>query len=313
MNSDGTYELDLKSREDATDVVLLKNGTLDVDGMAKYPTVVDKSNIWDVTDMTSAGEDAAKGEFVVGYEKNAVVITTNDDKVLQTAWIWDKDEVEDPDHSFDMKDLYVTEDPAGTINVYTARTLSARQVANVVKTFLNDADIDEVVYTPSSKSAEVTFNDNSKVTYAVKVVKFASDEDVTMQEVFEDAFAYEYKDGYTYKGVDLKIEGTNVTGTYTSDQLTTGEDVMHDMARLLGALYRAGDAKKIVFDGKTYTWDADRGLKGSNWVDPDDNTLTLVKAIGIKVGTVSASTEVELTVDGIDITFAVDVAPTPGV
>lgn len=116
--------------------------------MVKYPTVVDKSNIWDVTDMTSAGEDAAKGEFVVGYEKNAVVITTNEGKVLQTAWIWDKDEVEDPDHSFDMKDLYVTEDPAGTINVYTARTLSARQVANVVKTFLNDADIDEVVSQP---------------------------------------------------------------------------------------------------------------------------------------------------------------------
>ena len=88
-NSDGTYELNLKSRTEATDVVLLKNGTLDVDGMVKYPTVVDKSNIWDVTDMTSAGEDAAKGEFVVGYEKNAVVITTNEGKVLQTAWIWD--------------------------------------------------------------------------------------------------------------------------------------------------------------------------------------------------------------------------------
>ena len=306
VNSDGTYELNLKSRTEATDVVLLKNGTLDVDGMVKYPTVVDKSNIWDVTDMTSAGEDAAKGEFVVGYEKNAVVITTNEGKVLQTAWIWDKDEVEDPDHSFDMKDLYVTEDPAGTINVYTVRTLSARQVANVVKTFLNDADIDEVVYHPSgsSGSATVTFNDNSKVTYTVNVVKFASDEDVTMQEVFEDALAYEYPDGREYKG-DIKVNGTTVTGTYTAAQIFAGEDVMNDMARLLGALYRAGDAKKIVFDGKTYTWDADNGLKGSNWVDSNDNTL--VKAIGIKVGgTVSASTEVELTVDGIDITFAVD-------
>ncbi len=49
VNSDGTYELNLKSRTEATDVVLLKNGTLDVDGMVKYPTVVDKSNIWDVT------------------------------------------------------------------------------------------------------------------------------------------------------------------------------------------------------------------------------------------------------------------------
>lgn len=306
VNSDGTYELNLKSRTEATDVVLLKNGTLDVKGMSKYPTVVDKSNIWDVTDMTSAGEDAAKGEFVVGYEKNAVVITTNDDKVLQTAWIWDKDEVEDPDHSFDMKDLYVTEDPAGTINVYTARTLSARQVANVVKEFLNDADIDKVVYDPfgsATGSATVTYDDKSTVLYNVNLVKFSSDEDVTMQEVFEDALAYEYPDGREYKG-DIKVNGTTVTGTYTSDQLTTGEDVMHDMARLLGALYRAGDAKKIVFDGKTYTWDADNGLKGSNWVDSDDNTL--VSAIGTKVGgTVSASTKVELTVDGIDITFAV--------
>ena len=303
VNSDGTYELELKSREDATDVVLLKNGTLDVDGMVKYPTVVDKSNIWDVTDMTSAGDDAAKGEFVVGYEKNAVVITTNDDKVLQTAWIWDKDEEEDEDHSFDMKDLYVTEDPAGTINVYTARTLSARQVANVVKEFLNDSDIDEVVYNPSG-SATVTYDDKSTVLYKVNLVKFSSDEDVTMQEVFEDAFAYEYKDGYTYKGKALEIKGTKVTGYYTSTQLSTGKDVMNDMARLLGALYRAGGAREIVYDKVTYTWDADKGLTGSNWVDADGNTL--VSAIVADHSTVKDGTSIRLTVDDIDITFAVD-------
>ena len=309
VNSDGTYELELKSREDATDVVLLKNGTLDVDGMVKYPTVVDKSNIWDVTDMTSAGEDAAKGEFVVGYEKNAVVITTNDDKVLQTAWIWDKDEVEDPDHSFDMKDLYVTEDPAGTINVYTARTLSARQVANVVKTFLNDADIDEVVYTPSSKSAEVTFNDNSKVTYAVKVVKFASDEDVTMQEIFEDALAYEYSDGREYVGT-VTIKGTSVTGTYTTteSQEESGKSIMNDMARLLGALYRAGDAQKIVYDDTTYTWNSKMGNTGSNWVDADGTTLVSVITAAVKDTLTSTGiATVELTVDGIDITFTATV------
>ena len=309
VNSDGTYELNLKSRTEATDVVLLKNGTLDVDGMVKYPTVVDKSNIWDVTDMTSAGEDAAKGEFVVGYEKNAVVITTNDDKVLQTAWIWDKDEEEDEDHSFDMKDLYVTEDPAGTINVYTARTLSARQVANVVKTFLNDADIDEVVYTPSSKSAEVTFNDNSKVTYAVKVVKFASDEDVTMQEIFEDALAYEYSDGREYVGT-VTIKGTSVTGTYTTteSQEESGKSIMNDMARLLGALYRAGDAQKIVYDDTTYTWNSKMGNTGSNWVDADGTTLVSVITAAVKDTLTSTGiATVELTVDGIDITFTATV------
>ena len=312
VNSDGTYELNLKSRTEATDVVLLKNGTLDVDGMVKYPTVVDKSNIWDVTDMTSAGEDAAKGEFVVGYEKNAVVITTNDDKVLQTAWIWDKDEEEDEDHSFDMKDLYVTEDPAGTINVYTARTLSARQVANVVKTFLNDSDIDEVVYNPSG-SATVTYDDKSTVLYKVNLVKFSSDEDVTMQEVFEDAFAYEYKDGYTYKGKALEIKGTKVTGYYTNDQLTTGKgaDVMNDMARLLGALYRAGGAREIVYDKVTYTWDADKGLTGSNWVDADGNTLVSAIVADFSSGSITGAS-VKLTVDDIDITFAVDTYTTPG-
>ena len=160
------------------------------------------------------------------------------------------------------------------------------------------------MYSPADDEAVVTFDDNSKVTYDVFVTTFSSEEDVTMQEVFEDAFAYEYKDGYTYKGVDLKIEGTKVTGTYTSDQLTTGEDVMHDMARLLGALYRAGGAREIVYDKVTYTWDADKGLAGSNWVDADGNTL--VSAIVADHSTVKDGTSIRLTVDDIDITFAVD-------
>ena len=102
VNSDGTYELNLNSRTAATEAVLLKNGTLDVSNNGEndyayagivYPTLVSKSNIWDVTDMDAAGDDAAKGTFVVGTKKNAVIITNNDNKVLQTAWIWDIDEV----------------------------------------------------------------------------------------------------------------------------------------------------------------------------------------------------------------------------
>ena len=85
--------------------------------------------------------------------------------------------------------------------------------------------------------------------------------------------------------------------------ITTGEDVMHDMARLLGALYRAGGAREIVYDRVTYTWDADLGLKGSNWVDAGGDTL--VDAIVADHSTVKDGTSIRLTVDDIDITFAV--------
>ena len=200
--------------------------------------------------------------------------------------------------------------PPATINVYTARTSAPVQVANVVKTFLNDSDIDEVVYNPSG-SATVTYDDKSTVLYEVNLVKFSSDEDVTMQEVFEDAFAYEYKDGYTYKGEALEIKGTKVTGYYTSTQLSTGKDVMNDMARLLGALYRAGGAREIVYDKVTYTWDADKGLTGSNWVDADGNTLVSAIVADFSSGSITGAS-VKLTVDDIDITFAVDTYTTPG-
>ena len=304
VNADGTYDLNLSSRTPATTAVLLKNGTLDVDGIAKYPTVLDKSNIWDVTDMSKAGDDAAKGEFVVGYEKNSVIITTNDDKVLQPAWIWDKDEDVDDDHDFDIKDMYITEDPAGTINVYTAKTLTARQVSNVVKAFLNDSDIDEVTYTPADGTAVVLYKDNSKVTYKVNVNKLASEEDVTMQEVFAGTASYEYKD-FSYKG-NIVVDGTTVNFKYGPPDATTS---MNDMARFLGALYRESGAKTIVYGGKTYKWNADGNLKGSNWTENGDTLVpsanTLVSAIKKDLDKAPTNAVLTLTVDGIDVSFVV--------
>ena len=117
VNADGTYDLDMDSRVSNTTAELLKNGTLDVDNNkendydyadAVYPTVLDKSATWDVTDMTTAGEDAPAGSFVVGTKKNAVIITNNDNKILQTAWIWDIDEGTTPDPEND--EYYLTID-----------------------------------------------------------------------------------------------------------------------------------------------------------------------------------------------------------
>ena len=59
----------------------------------------------------------------------------------------------------------------------------------------------------------------------------------------------------------------------------------HDIARMLGALYRAGGVKALSFGGKDYTWDPNGTLKGSNWIDSDGNTLVsqLVSTFGASV------------------------------
>ena len=98
QNSDGTYELDTDSRTGATTARLLQNGTLSVTrnsdytyGGSKYPTIVTASQVWDVTDASSADDEVDPGQFSYDLLKNAVIITTNEDRVLQTAWVWDRD------------------------------------------------------------------------------------------------------------------------------------------------------------------------------------------------------------------------------
>ena len=79
-------------------------------------------------------------------------------------------------------------------------------------------------------------------------------------------------------------DGITVSGAYTLTQVVDGT-AMNDMARFLGALYRQDNGaaiQSISYNGETYTWDADRGLLGSNWVkDPaseenSGNTLVSV-------------------------------------
>ena len=182
VNSDGTYELNLNSRTASTDAVLLKNGTLDVDNNkdndypyadVKYPTLVDKSNIWDVTDMSTSGDDAAKGQFVVGYEKNAVIITTNDDKVLQTAWIWDKDEDDtgiDGSNPVVTKVLEIDEDNF-TITLQATKGAKDRQAAITAE--LKKYDYTDISYkaaagVPNEYEVTATDRDGAARTFTTK-------------------------------------------------------------------------------------------------------------------------------------------------
>ena len=79
--------------------------------------------------------------------------------------------------------------------------------------------------------------------------------------------------------------------------------IVNDIARLLGALYRAGGIQRLTFQGTDYTWNPNGTLKGSNW---EANGTTLVNAIATAFGTTIPSS-VTVTTDKGDINVIFDV------
>ena len=120
---------------------------------------------------------------------------------------------------------------------------------------------------------------------------------------------YKYTDDtpYTYTG-EVAVDGTTVTGTYpklyqTED--TYKENIGNDLARYLGALYRADEekhAEKITYGETEYTWDTPETLKGSNWKSGE---TTLVGAITANASTIMKDENLTLTIDGVDVTFKI--------
>ncbi len=95
----------------------------------------------------------------------------------------------------------------------------------------------------------------------------------TLDDEIESAPSYVYTD-YTYVGTRVFDDATNIY-TVTYDDVDFNPNAMYDLARYLGALYRQDGSTviSIVYGGETYTWDAEVGLQGSNWVDSLGNTL----------------------------------------
>ncbi|MCB6900376.1 S-layer homology domain-containing protein [bacterium 210917-DFI.7.65] len=165
------------------------------------------------------------------------------------------------------------------------------------------ADLKDAVETPCVVKADVYF-DNGVTFLAVTSV------DSKGQNAVDQAG----DDGYNFVG-DITVNDNEVTATGNNSYATVNPSVdastapyIADLARFLGGLYRSGSASTIVFDGKTYKWNASGSLKGSNWTENGENDNdTLVKAIDTKWGTVSAGNEysVTLTVDGVDMTYTV--------
>lgn len=116
-------------------------------------------------------------------------------------------------------------------------------------------------------------------------------------EVVKDALSYTYQGNaaYTYSGTFF-VDGTTVYAGYTpADIGNKGVNVMYDMARFLGALYRYNDTpavNAIRYNNDIYTWqptvasgEGGQGLNGSNWVKKGGTKEdTLVKTIVTKIG-----------------------------
>ena len=137
------------------------------------------------------------------------------------------------------------------------------------------------------------------------------------QDKVTAALNYHYPDGYQYNYESIKVDGNDITATYPFG--TANMDYLHDIARFLGALYRASGVQEIEYNGTTYHWDPEAAgahsnpavaeLKGSNWVDGSNNTL--VSAIAANANTILQN-GLTITADGQEINFKVQSSITGG-
>ena len=136
---------------------------------------------------------------------NAVIIPTpTDGRVIRTAFIWDKDTTT-PEKPTDPVYGYtkVSEPTTGTLNIdHYAASLTARQVAALVREHLNDSDIDKVNVPADIKSATVVYKDGTSITY-----------NLTLTRVYAVDLTIVNNSG---KSVTVKVDGMTV---YNDDVL----------------------------------------------------------------------------------------------
>jgi hypothetical protein len=117
------------------------------------------------------------------------------------------------------------------------------------------------------------------------VVNMPENPTITANQALGNALEYQYDPAYTYTG-EMALDGNTIN--YTISQTAAQQNpaiIMNDMARILGALYRAnnGAITSLSYNDQTYTWDEDlkqedgiTPIKGSRWTD---GTNTLVKVL----------------------------------
>ncbi len=124
-------------------------------------------------------------------------------------------------------------------------------------------------------------------------------------------YVYPTDNPYTYNGT-ITVNGNSVTYTIANSSIGDGSAVMNDMARFLGALYRAAGVQTIKYNGNTYTWRPDLAgdLKGSNWYDVT-YSKTLVSVLKTDKGSsVVGKTPFTITFDADGTTMSFTFNPT---
>ena len=74
-----------------TPASLLRDGTVDTNSAYQYLTITGDSKIWDVTDVDNAEDEVVAGSFDYANAKHAVIVRTNNNQSIKTAWVWDMD------------------------------------------------------------------------------------------------------------------------------------------------------------------------------------------------------------------------------
>ena len=139
------------------------------------------------------------------------------------------------------------------------------------------------------------------------IVETVADEAVKAAEKADSSWSFT---------ADITSDEDEVIFDYTNETTVDPTDVMNDVARFLGGLYRSGNAGTIKFGKTTYVWDTTAPLKGSNWYDSKDAGLvttptanTLVSALVSYASTPDSNgntpSDVELTIDGVDVTLTI--------
>lgn len=125
------------------------------------------------------------------------------------------------------------------------------------------------------------------------------------QKAAVTAANYVYPNNYTYIG---KLFASENDVVYVPGS-TNAEDMKNDFARFLGALHRAAGVAKIKYNNVEYTWNPARvyelglvedpnatELKGSNWINANDQTL--VSVITADAATIQQAGKLTIEADG---------------
>ena len=186
--------------------------------------------------------------------------------------IYDKTPTDVDQGSVNVSDVVVTEFPEGTLNVTSLETLNAREVAAAIRDFLNDDDIEKVVYdSTSSKKATVTYADGSEVVYDVKRVGNAAPSEIAGAELVADIQKQIGETSTT--GAEVEIVGNTIITKPADDNacdayVTLGSDGTSDAVKdLVGFLVKlhGNDVAEIEFNGSTYVWNDDVRY-ASKWI-----------------------------------------------